>query len=132
MTAGLATVATANGMLNGVRASGSAFGPPAGTFAQLHTGDPGAAGTTAISVGTTTRVTFTQAAASSGAIVLNGTAPVFTNGGTSETLTHISVWSAITAGTFLYSIALTTPKAWASADTFTLTTCGISLAPLAA
>lgn len=132
MTAGLATVATANAMLNGLRAGGAAFGPPAGTYAQIHTGDPGAAGTSNVSVGSTTRSALAQSAASSGAIAESGTAPSFVNGGTSETLTHISVWSAATGGTFLYSIALTSSKPWASGDTFTLTTCGIALAPLAA
>lgn len=132
MTAGLATIATANAMLNGLRAGGAAFGPPAGTYAQMHTGDPGAAGTSNISVGCTTRSALSQAAAASGAIAENGTAPTFLNAATSETLTHVSVWSAITGGTFLYSIALTSSKPWAGGDTFTLTTCGISLAPLAA
>jgi hypothetical protein len=37
------------------------------------------------------------------------------------------VWTAVTGGTFLYSVALTTPKAWASADTFTLQSLGVSL-----
>lgn len=136
MTAGLATAATANAALNGMRAAGAAFGPPAGTYAQVHTGDPGAAGTSNISVATTTRVVVAEGTPAGGAMAISGTLPVWTNGTggtpTGETLTHVSIWSAITAGTFLRSYALTTPKAWASADTFTLSTLGTSLTPLAA
>jgi hypothetical protein len=51
----------------------------------------------------------------------------WTNGGTSETLTDISVWTASSGGTFLFSVALTTSKAWTSADQFTLSTLGVSL-----
>jgi hypothetical protein len=75
---------------------------------------------------------MTQAASSGGAIALNGTAPVWTNAGTTETISHISVWDNISAGNFLYSVALTVPQAWVSGNTFTLNTCGVSIAPLAA
>lgn len=54
------------------------------------------------------------------------------NGGTSETLTHVSVWTASSAGTFLFSVALTASKAWASADSFTLSTLGVALTPQSA
>lgn len=132
MTVGLSQSNVAHGWLNAIRASGSTFTVVAGTFVKLHTGDPGSAGATAAAAGSTTRVAMTQAAASGGAIALNGTAPVWTNGGTSETISHISVWDASTAGNFLYSVALTASKAWASGDTLTLNTCGVSLAPIAA
>lgn len=131
MTAGFATTAVANGWLNTLR-GGSNFTAIATPFVKLHTGDPGAAGTSNAAAGSTTRSALTQSAASGGSIAQSGTAPSWTNGGTSETLTHISVWDASTAGTFLYSIALTASKAWASGDTFTLNSCSVSLAPLAA
>jgi hypothetical protein len=99
---------------------------------KLHTADPGASGATAAAVGSATRVAVTQSAASSGAIAMNGTLPVWTNGGTSETLTHISVWDASTAGNFLYSAALTASQAWVNGNTFTLNTLGVSISPLAA
>jgi hypothetical protein len=41
------------------------------------------------------------------------------------------VWTASSAGTFLFSVALTASKAWASADTFTLQSLGVSLSPQA-
>ncbi len=100
---------------------------------QLHTGDPGAAGTANISVGSTTRNSFVFSSSSSGSSLSLSTAPsAWTNGGTSETLTHISVWTASSAGTFLFSVALTASKAWASADTFTLASLGASVAPQSA
>jgi hypothetical protein len=63
---------------------------------------------------------------------MNGTAPSWTNGGTSETLTHLSFWDSSTAGNFLGSVALSSSKAWASTDTFTLSTQTWALTPLAA
>lgn len=132
MTAGLAT-SLVSGWLNTLRAAGAAYGPVAATYAQLHTGDPGAAGTSNISAGSTTRNSFTFAASSSGsALALSGAPSAWTNGGTSETLTHISVWTASTSGTLLFTVALTASKAWASADTFTLNTLSAALTPQAA
>jgi hypothetical protein len=135
VTAGLAP-SLVSGWLNTQRTTGNggaAYSAVAGTFVQLHTGDPGAAGTANISVGSTTRNSGVLSSSSSGSALSLGTPPsAWTNGGTSETLTHISVWTASTAGTFLYSIALTASKAWASADQFTLATLGVSLAVQAA
>ena len=132
MTVGLSTVNTADAWLNCIRSGGATRTVVAGTFVKLHTADPGVAGATAAAVGSATRIALTQAASVSGSIVLNGTAPVWTNGGTSETLSHISVWDAVTAGNFLYSVALTTPQAWASTNTFTLSSATVSITPLAA
>lgn len=131
MAVGFSLTNTINAFLNALRANTS-YSAPAATYVQLHTGDPGAAGTTNISVGSTTRVVMTQGAPSAGAIAITGTNPSWTNGGTSETVSHITVWSAVTAGTFSYSIALTTSKTWGSGDILTLTSCGVSVTPAAA
>jgi hypothetical protein len=125
-------VNTANAWLDCIRSGGSTRTVVAGTFVKLHTADPGSAGATAAAAGSTTRVAVTQAAASSGAIAQNGTAPVWTNGGTTETITHISVWDASSAGNFLYSAVLTASQAWVSGNTFTLNSLGVSITPLAA
>lgn len=132
MTTGLSTVNTANAWLDCIRSGGSTRTVVAGTFVKLHTADPGAAGATAAAAGSTTRVAVTQAAASGGSIAQNGTAPVWTNGGTTETITHISVWDASTSGNFLYSAPLSASQAWVSGNTFTLTSLTVSLTPLAA
>ncbi|WP_405888871.1 hypothetical protein OG762_36970 [Streptomyces sp. NBC_01136] len=131
MAEGLSTTLVSN-WLNTLRAAGAAFGPVAAQYAQLHTANPGAAGTTAISAGSNTRVIFTHAASSAGsALALTGTNPAWSNGGTTETLTDISVWTASSGGTFLYSVALTASKSWSSGDSFTLTSHGVSLSPQA-
>ncbi|WP_445031263.1 phage tail fiber protein [Streptomyces sp. SAS_275] len=130
MAEGLST-SLVSSWLNTLRAAGAAYGPIT-TYAQIHTANPGAAGTTAISAGSTTRSVFTFAASSSGsALALTGTNPSWTNGGTSETITDISVWTASTSGTFLFSVALSSSKAWSSGDSFTATAIGLSLGPQA-
>lgn len=106
------------------------YGPT--VYVQLHTADPGAAGTTSVSVGSTTRQSVTLAAPASHVLALSAAPTAWTNGGTSETLTHVSVWSASTAGTFLYSAALTSSQAWASGNQFTLTALTQTLAGFAA
>jgi hypothetical protein len=127
MPVGLNTTNVANALLNNLR--GGTFSN-ASTWVQLHTGDPGAAGTNAVSA-VTTRQSATFAAASGGAIALSAS-PTAWNMTTTETISYISVWSASTAGNFLWSAQLSVSKSVANGDTLTLTTCGLSLAPLAA
>jgi hypothetical protein len=130
MTAGLSSAGLAAAWLNVLRnTSATAIAQP---YFKLHTADPGSAGATAAAVGSTTRVAATYAAPSAGSMAQTGTAPVWTNGGTSETLTHISVWDALTAGNFLYSFALSSSQAWATGNTFTLSTYSFALTPIAA
>lgn len=115
--------AVVNGWLDGT------FGT---TYVKLHTADPGGAGATAAAAGDTTRKQATMGAAAAGSKAMTGTAGPWTNGGTTETLTHISLWSASAAGTFNASAALSAGQAWASTNTFTLTSLSISITPLAA
>lgn len=124
MTVGLAAAAV-NGWLDGTFATATCW-------AKLHTADPGAAGATAAAAGDTTRKQCTMAAASGGSKSMTGSAGPWTNGGTSETLSHISLWSASTAGTFNASAALGSAQAWVATNTFTLTSLTISVTPIAA
>ena len=124
MTVGLAAAAV-NGWLDGTFATATCW-------VKLHTADPGAAGTTAAAAGDTTRKQATMAAASGGSKAMTGTAGPWTNGGTSETLTHLSLWTASTAGTFNGSVALTASQAWANTNTFTLTSLSIAITTIAA
>jgi hypothetical protein len=82
---------------------------PANIWIQLHTADPGAAGTTAVA-GNATRKDLTAAmgTAASGAIT-NTSAVTWTSGevDTSEDYTHWSLWDASTSGTFLLSGLMT-------------------------
>jgi hypothetical protein len=129
MTVGIAA-AVANADLNRFRnTAGAALG--ATIYVQLHTADPGAAGTTGVSAGSTTRNAITWNAASAGSMTL-ATLSAWTNGGTSETISHVSLWDASTSGTFLHSFALSASQAWVSTNTLTLTTFTLSRTPIAA
>jgi hypothetical protein len=127
---GLSAVNLANAWLNVI--SGTTFTGAVGSFIQLHTADPGASGTTAVS-SVTTRPSATWNAASAGAKTISNTPSWTSWAGTSpETVTDISDWSASSAGTFYFSVALTANKTVQTGDTLTLNTLSVSLAPLAA
>lgn len=131
MTVGLAANPVANAMLDLFgNASSSGWATP---FAKLHTGDPGAAGTTAASA-ETTRKALSFSAASAGSKAATGS-PVATwtawSAGT-ETISHLSIWTASTAGTFLGSIAAAASKVVNNTDTLNLTALTLSVATLAA
>ena len=128
MAVGLAATTLANQWLNMLRAV--AYTAPAALYVKLHTGDPGATATANASA-VTTRSQLTLAAASGGAVALTGTQPSW-NMTTGETIAHISVWDNATAGNFLWSAQLSVGKTVANGDTLTLTTCGLSLTPIAA
>ncbi|MGZ4542069.1 MAG: phage tail fiber protein [Mycobacteriaceae bacterium] len=130
MTVGLSAANLANKWLDML--AGTAFTAPAAFWAKLHTADPGAAGATAAAVGDATRKQVTWAAASGGSKSMSSMSGGWTNGGTSETLTHLSFWDASSAGNFLGSCALTASQAWASTNTFSLTSLSISFTPIAA
>lgn len=132
MTLGLSSANLADAFLNIIR--GTNVTAPTTINTKLHTGDPGAAGATAAAAGDTTRKAVTFAAptgTTTRSIALNGTLPVWTNGGTSETLSHVTNWSDPAAGNFLWSAALAASQAWVSTNTFTLTTLGVSITPVA-
>lgn len=123
MTVGMAA-ASANSILDTQLPNTRAF--------QLHTADPGAAGTTAVS-STTTRVLGTWASAAAASKALSGSSvwPAWagTNG---EVVTHVSVWSATTAGTFIESAALSGSKTMSTGDIFSLGTYTRTITPIAA
>lgn len=129
MTVGLGTTTLANRILDHLR-GGTAWTQPSGLYVKLHLGDPGANGTANSSV-VVTRSQVTFAAAASGAIALTGTNPSWSMTAT-ESISHISIWDASTAGNFLWSAALSVTKSVQSGDTLTLTSCGLSLGALAA
>lgn len=120
------------GVLGNGASAGTTYTGLAANYAQLHTGDPGAAGTANVSAGSTTRVACGLAAASGGSRSLTGTNPSWTNGGTSETIAGVSLWTATSAGTFVLSAQLSASKTWASSDTLTLSSLTISITPVAA
>ena len=86
------------------------------TWVKLHLGDPGSAGTSNAAA-ETTRKQVTCSAAASRAIT-NSAAVEWLNVSTSETYTHISLWSASTGGTFLGRDDLSSQAAVTAGDTF--------------
>lgn len=86
-------------------------------YAQLHTGDPGAAGTTNVAAETTRKAVTFGSAAATGAIS-NTVAIEWTNVSTTETYSHVSFWTASTLGTFLGSDDLSATASVTAGDTF--------------
>jgi hypothetical protein len=126
-------VTEANAILNAVFRS-VAYSDPASCNIKLHTGDPGAAGTSN-PAGNTTRKAVTFSAAADGAITTTGnlswTGAQVT---TTETYTHASFWSDLTAGTFIASRQLEVARAVTAGQPFTIFAgeIDISLTPVAA
>ena len=134
MTRGLSAVNVANAWLNVLRgnSNGVTFTAPAVQAVKLHTGDPGSAGANNAAAGDTTRKAIGYNAASAGSMSLAAAPAAWTNGGTNETLTDVSVWDSTTAGNFDYSAALTASQPWNTGNTFTLTSLTFALTPIAA
>jgi len=128
MTVGISAANLATKWLNMLRAT--AFTAPAGTFVELHIGDPGAAGTSNPSAVTTRSSATFNASAGGSALSLSNT-PTWSMTAT-ETISHIAVWDASSAGNFLFSAALNTSKSVNNGDTLNLTTLGFSMTPQAA
>jgi hypothetical protein len=125
MTAGL-SAAKAASILNTYRAT--AYSAVSG-FVKLHTGDPGSAGASAASA-VTTRNGITFNAPSGGAMTLLALASYAMT--TTETITHISIWDASSAGNFLESWPLTAPVPVINGSTLTFSSFTLSYTPIAA
>lgn len=126
MSAGLAS-ATANAYLNVYR--NTAYAAIAAVYVQLHTGDPGAAGTSNVSANTT-RNQITWAAPSGGSMALSALATYSMT--TSETITHVTLWTAASAGTFLQSGSLTTSVPVVNGSTLSFSSFTLNFQPIAA
>jgi len=124
MTVGLA-VGVANAWLDAL-GNASNYTAPTAFYVKLHTGDPGAAGTSNAAT-ETTRQQASFSAASAGAMTTDA-AITWTNVSTTETYSHVSFWSASTAGTFLGSDDLAVAKAVTAGDTFTIAVGDLDLA----
>lgn len=103
-----------NAMLDAL-GNAAAYSEP-GVYVKLHTGDPGAAGTNNAAANTT-RVQASFSAAAAGALT-NDALLEWTSVPNAETYTHVSLWDANAAGTFLGSDDLSSPAAVAVGDTF--------------
>ena len=95
----------------------------AAVWMQLHTADPGAAGTTAVATETIRKqVTFgAPAAPAAGVITISNSAQVqWTSiaAGGGQDATHYTLWTLVTAGVFLGS-GVITANAYTTGDTLT-------------
>ena len=97
----------------------------ANVYLQLHTGDPGEAGT-ANAASETSRQAATFAAASGGSMATSATAG-WTSVAATETYSHWSLWDASTGGNALWSGALASSAALTAGDTFQITSLTITL-----
>jgi hypothetical protein len=128
MTTGLSAVNLANKWLDML--GGTAFTAPAAFWVKLHTGDPGSAGANNTSV-VTTRKQVTWSAAAGGS--KSQTSPPSSWAMTAtETISHVSFWDASSAGNFLDSAPVATPRNVINGDTITQNTLTFALTPIAA
>lgn len=109
--------AIANAVLDSL-ARAIAWTPPAEVWIQLHTADPGAAGTANVAANTT-RKQATFGSAASGGSISNTVAVAWSSVSATETYVYFSAWSASMAGTFLFSGALSATTTTAG-DSFTV------------
>lgn len=90
----------------------------AAVYVQLHTGNPGAAGTSNVATETTRKQATFGDAADSGTIS-NTVALTWTNVAGSEDFTNFSAWTLATGGSFLFSGTITA-NAVTAGDTFSI------------
>lgn len=123
MTAG-PSAANVNAFIDSITGAGG------GGFIQYHTGDPGSAGTS--NSGSSTRVAIAFPAASSGSSTQTGTSTLTGWAGGSVTITHGTLWSASSAGTFRGSFAFTASRSVVNGDNLNTSGVVFSSAPVAA
>lgn len=95
-------------------------------YIQLHTGDPGSAGTANVATNNTRKsVAFAAASAeqkASNADLTWASVPA------TETYAYVSLWDAATGGNFLWAGALTAAKSVNAGDTFTIPSGSLTVA----
>lgn len=116
-----------NAWLNTIKSTGTSFNVAGSIYVQLHTANPGTAGTTSVS-STTTRQTITFTTATTG-VLNSSSSPSWTNwaGTNGEVVSHVSFWDATSAGNFLWSAALSASKTINTGDTFTLSSASLTI-----
>lgn len=105
--------------------NGSALGITT-MYVKWHIGDPGE-DATSNAAAATTRVAFTVAA-SSGGVVSNEAAITQTSYPAAETVSHVSIWDALTSGNPMMKGALTASKIMAIGDTLDIAIGALTLA----
>ena len=118
----------ANAWLNVIRgnAAGTTYTAPSAIYVQLHTANPGTAGTTSVS-SVTTRQTANFSASTTGVLSLSNTPSWTSWAGSADLLTHVSFWDASSGGNFLWSAQLSSSKTMGSGDTLNLTGASLTI-----
>lgn len=116
-----------NAWLNTIKSTGTSFNVAGSIYVQLHTGNPGTAGATAVS-STTTRQTITFTTATTG-VLNSSSSPSWTSwaGTNGEVVSHVSFWDATSAGNCLWTAQLSASKTINTGDTFTLSSCSLTI-----
>jgi predicted RecA/RadA family phage recombinase len=99
----------------------------AAVWVKLHTGDPGSAGTL-LAAAETTRKQATFGAGAASGLISNTVALTWTAVAGSEIYTHVSFWTASTAGTYTGSAQLVAARAVTAGDAFTIAVGDMDLA----
>lgn len=123
---------TVAAILNAMCNSGATFQYT--TFwVKLHTGDPGAAGTTNAATNTTRQLaSFSSATAAGANTTVNDI--TWTSVSTTESYSHVSFWTASSGGTLIATDNLEVTRGLTAGDNFTIATgdIDITLTPVAA
>lgn len=121
------SAAVANAILNALCRS-TAWTEPDAVWIKLHTGAPGAAGTSNAAT-ETDRVQATFGSNASGGAISNTAAIDWTSVAATEDFTHFSAWDASTSGNFLFSGTITA-NAVTAGDNFSIPIgdCDVALA----
>lgn len=122
---GTIAVGERNKALNAL-AGRSAYTASAAVYAKLHTGDPGAAGTSNPAV-ETIRQQVTFGSDASGGVITSTADTQWTNLAANEVLTHVSLWSASSGGTWLGNDDLPAAKSVNAGDSFKIAAGALSM-----
>ena len=111
--------ATANSLLNAIF-NQTNYTAPTAIYVTLHSSDPGANGAGEITAGGNAyaRQVATAAFGAANAKAVDSTADLTWTNMPSVTVSHVGIWTAETAGTFLGGGALTASKTVSAGDTF--------------
>jgi len=121
-----------NTVLDSIFSAGS-WTPPAASYIQLHTDDPGADGTANVSsYATRTPVTWDSAASGSKSITTAVTITSAWADTSPETITYVSYWDSSSGGTFIVSDELTAAQTVVTGNPVVLASLTAPWSPLAA
>lgn len=113
--------------------SAGTWTPPAASWLQLHTGDPGVNGTGNLSsFGSRVALTWSSATGGSKSLSASVTVTASWAGTSPETITHVSYWDSSSGGTFIVSDQLAASVTVNTGDALNLPSATAPWSPIAA